>query len=199
LLSAGEVVLTFDDGPLPKYTRPILAALAEQCVKATFFVVGEMAAEYPDVVREISAQGHTIGAHSWSHANLRRLSAERAKVEIDAAFTAIEKAGGRPIAPFFRFPYLSESSAADAYLRSRNMALFGIDIDSEDWRTEDPKRVIANVFAGLRHRGKGMILFHDVHESTARAIPELLPLLKARGFRIVHLRPKWSYAEAMSF
>ena len=189
LLGPGEVVLTFDDGPMAKYTRPILAALAAQCTKATFFMLGEMAAEYPDVVREIAEQGHSIGTHTWSHANLRRLTKERAEVEIEATFAAVEKAAAQPIAPFFRFPYLSESDAVISHLKDRNVAMFAIDVDSFDWRTRDPKRVIRTVMAGLEKRGKGIILFHDIHASTMGALPQLLALLKAKGFKVVHLRP----------
>jgi peptidoglycan-N-acetylglucosamine deacetylase len=189
-LAAGEVVLTFDDGPAPIYTRPILAALAAQCTKATFFALGEMAAEHAEVAKEIVAQGHTIGAHTWSHANLGRLSEDRAKVEIEAGFDLVEKAVGQPIAPFFRFPYLNDTPATVEYLRSRNVALFAIDIDSLDWRTHDPRSVIRRVMGGLERRGKGIILFHDIHRSTALALPELLSLLKSKGYRIVHLRPK---------
>src|SRR5262249_57367446 len=64
-LAPGEVVLTFDDGPMPKYTRPILAALAAQCTKATFFSVGRMAVEHPQILKEVVAQGHTVGGHTW--------------------------------------------------------------------------------------------------------------------------------------
>src|SRR5262245_20395754 len=81
-LAPGEVVSTFDDGPSPRSTRAILAALAAQCTKATFFVVGAMATAYPDVVRDMAAEGHTIGTHTWSHVNLRRVSEERAKAQI---------------------------------------------------------------------------------------------------------------------
>ncbi len=189
-LATGEVVLTFDDGPVPKYTRPILAALAAQCVKATFFVVGEMVAEYPDVVKEIAEQGHTIGTHTWTHANLKRLSDEKAQAQIEATFTAAEKAAGQPIAPFFRYPFLSDSESVVAYLKSRNVAQFAIDIDSFDWRTGDPKSVIRRVMAGLERRGRGIVLFHDIHASTMRALPELLSLLKAKGFKIVHMRAR---------
>src|SRR5262245_18560880 len=82
LLASREVVLTFDDGPMPRSTQPILAALAAQCTKATFFMIGEMAAEHPEVVREVAAQGHTIGTHTWSHLNLKRLSDYIMKVQI---------------------------------------------------------------------------------------------------------------------
>src|SRR5512145_308781 len=70
LLRPGEVVLTFDDGPAPLTTRPILAALAAECTKATFLMIGKMAAAYPEIVREVAAAGHTVGTHTWSHPNL---------------------------------------------------------------------------------------------------------------------------------
>jgi peptidoglycan-N-acetylglucosamine deacetylase len=189
-LAPGEVVLTFDDGPMPKYTRPVLAALAAQCTKATFFMLGEMAAEYPDVAKEVAALGHTIGTHTWSHPNLKRLSDEQMRVQIESAFTVIEKAAGQPISPFFRYPFLSESDSAIAYLQSRNVAQFAIDVDSFDWRTRNPQSVIARVMAGLERRGRGIILFHDIHASTAGALPQLLSVLKEKGFRIVHVGPK---------
>jgi peptidoglycan-N-acetylglucosamine deacetylase len=191
-LAPGEVVLTFDDGPAPKNTRPILAALAAQCTKATFFMLGEMAAEHPDVVKETAALGHTIGTHTWSHPNLKRLSAQQALTQIESAFTVIEKAAGQPIAPFFRYPYLSENEAAITHLQSRNVAQFAIDIDSFDWRTRSPQSVVARVMAGLERRGRGIVLLHDIHASTAGAVPHLLRLLKDKGFKIVHLRPKAS-------
>jgi peptidoglycan/xylan/chitin deacetylase (PgdA/CDA1 family) len=103
-LAPGEVVLTFDDGPLPRYTRPILVT------GATFFVVGAMAAEFPDVVQEIAKQGHTIGTHTWSHANLKRLSNDEMKAQIETTFTVAQKAAGQPIAPFFRYPYLNSTA-----------------------------------------------------------------------------------------
>jgi peptidoglycan/xylan/chitin deacetylase (PgdA/CDA1 family) len=188
-LASGEVVLTFDDGPATASTRAILAALASECTRATFFVVGEMAAAHPEVVREIALQGHTIGTHTWSHANLRRLSEASMKVQIEAAFTEAEKAAGEPIAPFFRFPYLSGTHATDAYLKSRDIAQFSIDIDSLDWRTRDARSVVRRVMAQLEARGRGIILMHDIHASTALAVPTLLARLREKGFKVVHLRP----------
>src|SRR5262249_13620901 len=161
----GEVVLTFDDGPLPKYTQPILAALAAECTKATFFVLGEMAAEFPEMVQETAAAGHTIGTHTWSHPNLKRLSDAAARTEIEATIAAVEQAAKQPIAPFFRFPYLSERAQVVEYLKSRDIAMFAIDIDSFDWRTHDKSRVVRHVMAGLKGRGKGIVLMHDIHAS----------------------------------
>jgi peptidoglycan/xylan/chitin deacetylase (PgdA/CDA1 family) len=189
LLTPGEVVLTFDDGPAPRSTRPILAALAAQCTKATFFMVGEMAAEHSDVVQEVAEQGHTIGTHTWSHRNLKRLPQDQMKTQIEAAFTAVEKAAGAPIAPFFRYPYLSDSPMTVSYLQSRNIGQFAIDIDSFDWRSRNSQSVIRTIMAALEHRGRGIILLHDIHPSTAASVPELLRQLKAKGYKVVHLRP----------
>jgi peptidoglycan/xylan/chitin deacetylase (PgdA/CDA1 family) len=189
-LAPGEVVLTFDDGPTPRTTRPILSALAAECTKATFFVLGEMAAAHGDVIREIDAHGHTIGTHTWSHRNLKRLSNERMKVEIESTFAAVETSVGHPIAPFFRYPYLSSSEASATYLKSRNIAQFAIDIDSFDWRSRNPQSVIRRVEASLTRYGRGIILLHDIHPSTAAAVPEILALLKAKGFKVVHLTAK---------
>jgi peptidoglycan-N-acetylglucosamine deacetylase len=189
-LAPGEVVLTFDDGPAPRSTRAILAALATQCTKATFFVLGERANEYPADVREIAVQGHTIGTHTWSHLNIKRLSEEQAKMQIETAFSAAEKAAGQPIAPFFRYPYLSDSPSAVTYLQGRNIGQFAIDIDSFDWRTRNAKAVIHRVMTALERRGRGIILFHDIHWSTVQAMPEFLALLKSKGYKVVHLQPK---------
>jgi len=189
LLAPGEVVLTFDDGPRPHSTRAILTALAAQCTSATFFMVGDMAAKHPDVVREVAEQGHTVGTHTWSHLNLKRLPEDEMKQQIEAALTEVHKEAGMPVAPFFRYPYLSSSKAAMAYLQSRNIAQFAIDIDSFDWRSRNPPTIIHRVMSRLEKRGRGIVLLHDTYPSTAAAVPLLLNELKAKGYRVVHLRP----------
>jgi peptidoglycan/xylan/chitin deacetylase (PgdA/CDA1 family) len=188
-LAPGEVVLTFDDGPLPHTTRPILRALAAGCTKATFFVVGQMAAAHPEIVREVASQGHTVGTHTWSHANLRRVSAGTMRAQIESAFAEVEKAAEGPIAPFFRYPYLSSTSATVAYLQGRDIAQVSVDIDSLDYRLRNAQRIVRQVMAQLERRGRGIILMHDIHASTALAVPGLLVRLKEKGYRIVHLRP----------
>jgi peptidoglycan/xylan/chitin deacetylase (PgdA/CDA1 family) len=195
LLQPGEVVLTFDDGPLPAYTRVILDALAAHCTKATFFSVGRMAVAYPEMVQEYARRGHTVATHTWSHQNLRSLSPGRARAEIELGFSAVQQALGRPVAPFFRFPYLADSGPSTALLKERNIAIFSIDVDSKDFATRDPGSVHRRVMATLARTGKGIILFHDIHASTARALPGLLAELKAKGYRVVHLQPK---AEAIT-
>src|SRR5262245_57948801 len=106
LLADGEVVLTFDDGPMRAYTRPILEALAAQCTKATFFMVGQMALADPETVREVARRGHTVATHTWSHARLTSMQQPDAQDEIELGLSAVQRALRKPIAPFFRFPYL---------------------------------------------------------------------------------------------
>jgi peptidoglycan/xylan/chitin deacetylase (PgdA/CDA1 family) len=189
-LQPKEVVLTFDDGPSPADTREVLAALAKECTKATFFVVGEMVAVHPEIVKEVAEQGHTIGIHTWSHPNLARLPLDDVKHEVEATFDAAQKASPVPVAPFFRYPYLSSSQVTVDYMKSRNIGQFAVDIDSQDWRVRSTKPVIARVMAGLKARGRGIILMHDIHKWTADAVPQILAQLKAGGYKVVQLKPK---------
>jgi peptidoglycan/xylan/chitin deacetylase (PgdA/CDA1 family) len=190
LLADGEVALTFDDGPSRFYTRPILEALAAECAKATFFMLGRMALADPQLVKEVARQGHTIATHTWSHPNLQGLPMVKAQDEIEMGFSAVQQALGKPVAPFFRFPYLRDTAFSLTYLKSRKLATFSIDIDSRDFATKDASAVYERVMRDLAANGKGIILFHDIHGSTARALPRVLAALKARGFKVVHLAPK---------
>jgi peptidoglycan-N-acetylglucosamine deacetylase len=190
-LKDGEVVLTFDDGPLRAYTKPILDALAQQCTQATFFLVGRMALADPEMVKEYARRGHTVGTHTWSHANLGAISPLKARTEIELGFSAVQAAmGTAPIAPFFRFPYLRDTKATVIHGQERHVGMFSIDVDSKDYRTRDPAAVHRRVMAELGRARKGIVLFHDIQPSTARALPGLLAELKAKGFRVVHMQPR---------
>src|SRR5690606_13983362 len=119
-------------------TRPILDALDEQCTKATFFSVGRMAAADPATLQEVARRGHTIGTHTWSHKNLSTLGASAMKREVELGISAVAAAVDGPIAPFFRFPYLGHGRASLAYVEGRNLGIFGIHVDSQDFRTRNP-------------------------------------------------------------
>jgi hypothetical protein len=103
-----EVVLTFDDGPRPGSTEAVLKALADECLRATFFEVGQMASWHPEVTKQVIDAGMTVGTHTWSHKDLARIPYEKAEQEIDMANSALSAAAGGKIAPFFRFPYLAQ-------------------------------------------------------------------------------------------
>jgi peptidoglycan-N-acetylglucosamine deacetylase len=190
LLRDREVVLTFDDGPARRYTRKVLKALASHCTKATFFMVGRMAVSDPKVVQEVANAGHTIASHTWSHRNLQQRSAKRAGGEIELGISAVRIAAKKPISPFFRFPYLADPRSMIAYGKSRNLAIFSIDIDSNDYKTRSAERVYGTIMRQLRSRGKGIMLFHDIQSSTAGAMQRILDTMQREGFKIVHLVSK---------
>jgi peptidoglycan/xylan/chitin deacetylase (PgdA/CDA1 family) len=198
-LNDGEVVLTFDDGPMKSITRAVLKALSDQCTKATFFMVGQMALADPEMVKEVAEAGHTIGTHTWSHKNLRLTSLAKSEQEIESAVSTVSKAKGTPVAPLFRFPYLSASRQAEDYLKSRNIGAVWIDIDSKDYLTHDPEVVKKRILAQLAVEKKGIILMHDIHPWTAKMLPDLLAALHEKGFKIVHMVPKGTIETIASF
>jgi len=187
-----EVVLTFDDGPWPNNTPAVLKALADQCTTGIFFAIGKHATYHPEILRQVAAAGHTIGAHTWSHANLngKKMTEAMAKEEIEKGFSAVKWALGAAPAPFFRFPALQHPPAMVTYLGTRNIAMFSCDIDSFDFKSRNPQQVIDTVMTKLDRLGKGIILMHDFQKHTAEALPELLRRLKAGGYKVVKMRPK---------
>jgi len=189
-----EVVLTFDDGPWPENTPAVLKALADNCLKATFFEIGEHAMWHPQITKQVIEAGMTVGSHTWSHKDLARnpyaSDLDLAKQEIEMGASAVHMAAGVPIAPFFRFPSLQHPPALLAYLGERNIATFSTDIDSSDFKIHKPEQVIKSVMSKLEKRGKGIVLMHDFQRATAEAMPELLQQLKAGGYKVVHLLPQ---------
>jgi peptidoglycan/xylan/chitin deacetylase (PgdA/CDA1 family) len=192
-LRHGEVLLTFDDGPWPGNTPSVLKALADHCVRATFFPIGKHATYHPDILKQVAAAGHTIGSHTWSHKDLSRkpyTDIEQAKEEIEKGISAVRFALGAPAAPFFRFPALRHPPELVTYLGQRNIGIFSTDMDSFDFTVRKPEAVVKNVMAKLQKHGKGIVLMHDFQGQTAQAVPDLLSQLKAGGYKIVHMKAK---------
>ncbi len=191
ILNDREVVLTFDDGPLPGPTGDVLRTLDEHCLRATFFIVGSMARANPDMVRRIAELGHTVGVHTFSHANLSNVSRRRAIRQILGGYRAVENAiAPYRAAPFFRFPYLAESGRLRRYLAQQRFSVFSAPvIAGDDWMRISGSEILKRVMRRLRHDGKGVILLHDIKRTTARMLPQLLAALQAEGFKIVHLVP----------
>jgi len=189
-LQPGEVVLTFDDGPWPRNTPEVLAALAAQCTKAIFFPIGEHTMWAPEILKQVDAAGHTIGSHTWSHKDLSKLSLQDAKDEIEKGVSAVRWGLGHPEAPFFRFPALKHPPEDVTYLGERNIAIFSTDMDSFDFKIRKPDQVINSVLTKLKKNGKGIVLMHDFQRATADAAPELLKQLKLNGYRVVFMKPK---------
>ncbi|MEQ1649600.1 MAG: polysaccharide deacetylase family protein [Hyphomicrobiaceae bacterium] len=198
-LQPKEVVLTFDDGPQKIHTENVLKALGEHCTKATFFSIGKMALGYPDIIRHVASEGHTVGTHTWSHQNLKKMTEAGAVDEIERGISAVKRAVGGPISPFFRFPQLADSGETLKHLQGRNIAMFSTDIDSFDFKIRTAEGTVKSVIDRLEKKGKGIVLMHDIQPHTGKAVPALLAALKAKGYQIVHLKAKGELASLPEF
>ena len=188
-----EVVLTFDDGPWPGNTPAVLKALADQCTTGIFFQIGKNAGDYPDIAKQVYAAGHTIGTHTWSHADLssKKLTDDQRKSEIERGISAVKLGlGGASPAAFFRFPDLRHPPEMVTYLGNRNIAIFSCDFDSFDFKARNPQQVTDSVMKKLEKHGKGIVLMHDYQKHTAEALPELLRRMKAGGYKVVAMKSK---------
>jgi peptidoglycan/xylan/chitin deacetylase (PgdA/CDA1 family) len=192
-----EVVLTFDDGPWPENTPMVLKALQDNCVRATFFEIGEHATWAPQLTKALVDAGMTVGSHTWSHKDLAKnpyaKDIEQAKQEIEMGVSAVNMAAaGGPVAPFFRFPDLQMPPDLIAYLGTRNIATFSTDIDTFDFKIRKPDEVVKSVMTKLAKNGKGILLMHDFQHATAEAMPEVLHQLHLAGYKVVGLVPKFA-------
>ena len=193
-LADHEVVLTFDDGPWPPTTSKVLAALAQECVRATYFLIGEHVSEHPDIVRRIAAEGHTVATHTWSHPNIMQIKHEEAIAQIDHGISALETvlhgtASTTPTTPFFRFPGFQSTPATLDLLQSRGIVVFGSDLWASDWNKMTPKQELKLITDRLEAAGKGIILFHDTKTHTAAMMPAFLRYLRDNGYHVVHVKP----------
>ena len=195
-LNDHEVVLSFDDGPWPHTTPRILDALAAECVKATFFLIGRNAAAAPALVRREVAEGHTVGHHTWSHpaVTLRGLSEPLALDEIDRGMMTDDKAAygafkERPRVPFFRFPGFADTKPLLDDLAKRNIAVFGADLWASDWIPMTPEAELDRLMERLARARRGIILLHDTKQQTADMMPAFLAALRTGGYHVVGLVP----------
>jgi peptidoglycan/xylan/chitin deacetylase (PgdA/CDA1 family) len=203
-LREGEVVLTFDDGPWPKNTPAVLAALAAHCTKAIFFPIGLHATYEPGILKQVAAAGHAVGSHTWCHQDLSKTKGKcqiagktqsveyDPKDEIEKGVSAVRWAVGGPTAPYFRFPALWQPQELIDYLGKRNIGIFSADMDSFDFKMRKPEQVRQAVMAKLKKHGKGIVLMHDFQHATAEAAMDLLNDLKAGGYKIVFMQPKFA-------
>jgi len=187
-----RVSITFDDGPDPDWTPAILDILKEHGVKAVFFVVGKNAELYPDLLRRIADEGHEIGNHSFTHANLRELPESLAKLELNATQRLIESLVGRSTA-LFRPPFHADAHPSDVedlkpirVAQSLGYMTVLENIDPCDWQEPSPEELLQRVKD--RRSDGNIILLHDSggdRSSTVAALPMILDYLKERGDEVV--------------
>jgi peptidoglycan/xylan/chitin deacetylase (PgdA/CDA1 family) len=187
-----EVVLTFDDGPIPRNSYQVLQILADNCVKATFFEVGEQARANPEGIRKLVAAGHTVGTHSQHHPlTFHRMSEAQAKQEVEDGIASARAAMTDPsaLAPFFRIPGLLRAPPVEAYLETQGIQTWSTDFLADDWHRIGPAKVYELAMNRLHAMGKGILLLHDIQPRTVAALPKILHDMKAQGYRIVHVVP----------
>jgi peptidoglycan/xylan/chitin deacetylase (PgdA/CDA1 family) len=186
-LNDKEVILTFDDGPMPGKTEKVLATLDQFGVKAAFMMVGEMAAAHPAIARKVLDDGNTIGSHTYKHPDLAKMNFDTAMAEVVKGEAAVSKAVGTDV-NFFRFPYLADTRSLRSAIAQRDMIVMDVDIDSKDYFSVKPAAVLERTMDELHRRGRGIILMHDIHQRTAAMLPSLLTRLEKEGYKVVTLR-----------
>jgi peptidoglycan-N-acetylglucosamine deacetylase len=181
------VALTFDDGPDPRFTPPILAILARARAPAAFFMVGSQAAAHPHLVRRVARAGQAVGGHTWHHVRLDRLAPAGVAAEVDCTDRLLASLTGQPVR-LVRPPAGAYDPGVVGLLAARGVQLTLWTVDSGDWTRPGVGRILATVARELRPGA--IILLHDGggdRSQTVAALPGVLRLLHARGYRAVAL------------
>lgn len=180
-----RIAITFDDGPHPRKTAEVLSVLAEYSVRATFFVVGENAKYYPDLVMREAAEGHEIGNHTYHHKPMRKCKEGEGKCEITEASDMIKSITGKaPV--LFRPPEGSYSSSTVELARACGCDIVLWNVDTRDWAMSKTEEIVANVKKNVCNGS--IILFHDFTRDgshTVEALKILLPYLRSEGYEFV--------------
>jgi peptidoglycan/xylan/chitin deacetylase (PgdA/CDA1 family) len=177
------IALTIDDGPSPVYTPQILGILEQYRVTASFSMIGESAARYPEIAREVADAGHVIVNHTWDHANLAWLGATATRAEIARASDAIHGATGRRPG-MFRAPYGVWSRTALECCASEGLTPLGWSVDPRDWSRPGVREIVAIIMANTRTGS--IILEHDGggnRSQTVAALRTAIPRLLDEGYR----------------
>ncbi len=193
-MKQGEIALTFDDGPNPNTTPRVLQILREHGVKATFFLVGHNAERYPDLVKQILLDGHSIGNHTWTHKAIGKdMSIPDAREEIirtHQVLTRIASEVNLPIQPFFRFPegFGAGQTAQQNMIRALGLGNFHWAMSAHDSRTTDPEVTLQTSIGMLDKYGRGIFLCHDTRPHTVAMLPRFLEELHRRGYKTIYFQ-----------
>ena len=192
-LPAKTLVLTFDDGPHAAYTKEIAAILKQYGIPGVFFQVGSnlgtlesngkaKLSPRADISRRLLDAGHTLGNHSLTHAQLAKISGDALRSEIVATDTLLKAVDERR-APLFRFPYGAHNPEGMELLQSAHLRSIMWNIDSLDWADPLPASITERVLKTVEKEGRGIVLFHDIHQRTVKALPGILDRLIAEGYQ----------------
>ena len=177
------IALTFDDGPNEKLTPRLLDLLAQHHIHATFFVIGENAAQYPEILQRAVREGHEIGNHTWSHPNLAKMSEENVRSQINRTEETIANAIG-PRPTLFRPPYGSLTARQKHFIHDElGYEIILWEVDPLDWKEPGPNIVSSRILKETRPGS--IVLSHDIHAQTIQAMPATFTELEAKGFKFV--------------
>ena len=174
-----KIAITFDDGPHPRYTEQLLDGLKEREVKAAFFLIGENAAAYPEIVKREYEEGHLIGNHTFHHVDLEKIPEETAMKEIAMTNEAISSVTGE-VPQFIRPPFGIRKKDLEEKLNE--IPVFW-NIDPLDWNTKNVDEIVNKVVT--KAKDGAIILLHDCYQSSVEAAFQIIDHLQAEGFDFV--------------
>ena len=174
-----KIAITFDDGPHPYYTEQLLDGLKERNVKATFFVLGKHAEQYPELVKRMSDEGHLIGNHTYSHVQLNKRNSEAFKEELKKTSELIEELTGQEV-QYVRPPYGTWDKKFEEEL---NMFPVLWNIDPLDWSSSNVSGIVKKVTSKARENS--IILMHDEYKTTVTAALQVIDELQKQGYEFV--------------
>jgi peptidoglycan-N-acetylglucosamine deacetylase len=179
------IAMTFDDGPNPETTPRLLEILRQRNIKVTFFVLGNMVAKHPEVLKMIADEGHEIGSHSWSHPQLTRISQAAVDKELGNTSEAIfQVTGKRPI--YLRPPYGSMKPSLRSYIEDKyGLSIVNWSVDPNDWKNRNSQAVHDAIMAQVKPGA--IVLSHDIYATTVDAMPRILDELAAKGYKFATL------------
>ena len=187
LLKRGEVILTFDDGPAWYRTKRVMNELSKECTQATFFLQGNRVQPWTGIAKSLRAAGHSVGSHSWDHANLAELPLDEAVANAKQGQDAVSRAIGQDT-PLFRYPFIATTPELIKAIRAEGLIDVTVTVDGADWTGNSPEQAVAKILEMLeQHDRRGMILLHDPFPKSAARTRLLLQSLKSEGYRIVAL------------
>ncbi|WP_426323207.1 polysaccharide deacetylase family protein [Pseudoduganella sp. R-43] len=196
-LQKGEVVLTFDDGPVPGATDKVLQALAQQCTQATFFMTGANLSKYPELGLRVERAGHAVALHSFAHPSLKSMAGAEQLADLELGTQAFTRVFGH-VPAAYRFPYLEETPPILAALKDRGVTVASVDLGIDDWAPNDMRvdSMVARLLDRLKQAGGGIILMHDANGPTGDALPAMLKAIRDNGYKVVSLR--WEDSAGLS-
>lgn len=192
-LAHGEIILTFDDGPMPDTTPAILDTLAKDCIHATFFMIGKRADAHPEIAAKVRAAGHTIGSHSYTHRELNKLPGQEADDDIQHGYEAVEKAafGDNADRPrLVRFPGFKATPELVAFVHAHHGTVVNTNLSPADWRGQPAAVTFERLRKLFDHMDRGIVILHDSQKETVKLLPMVIAEMKTRKMRVVQLVPE---------